>query len=216
VSKVASSDLARERGSFLAMQMTAGNRYLETPSYLEEKYGDLDGQYITSAMWRQLGRKIRTTRHLRNATTIALPPTGRSGLVIDASTGVEPHFSLINYDGSINRSLMTDLSERNLASEEIVRAITKTGRVGDITAIPDDLKAVYKTALEISPHQHLLMVGAIQAAVDDAISKTINVPENYTPEYIAQIYMEAYGLNLKGITIFRTNSRKIQPRKLAQ
>lgn len=96
-SKKASHGLAKTRGSFGAMNLPSGNRHLETPSFLEKKYGNLSTKYVSPEDWQKLAAKIKNTRLLRNASTIALPPTGRSALTIDASTGIEPIFSLKDY-----------------------------------------------------------------------------------------------------------------------
>lgn len=104
-SKVASHELAIVRGSCEAMDMTVGNKHLATPPFLEEKYGTLSTRYVQPKDWIDLADKIRSTRQLRNVSTIALPPTGRSALVIDASTGIEPIFS---YDDQHIPRLLSD------------------------------------------------------------------------------------------------------------
>lgn len=96
-SKVASHELAKNRGSFGAMTFPIGNKHLETPSIIERRYGDLNTKYVSSDDWKKLSKTIQETKLLRNASTIALPPTGRSALTIDASTGIEPIFSSDEY-----------------------------------------------------------------------------------------------------------------------
>ena len=81
--------------------------------------------------------------------------------------------------------------------------------------IPEGIRAVYKTALEISPEHHLLMASEIQKAVDESISKTVNMPANSSVQDVLDIYQQAHELGLKGISIFRTNSRSMQRRELA-
>lgn len=216
VSKLESHELAKARGPFGAMHLLIGNRYTEKPGFLEHKYGDLDTLSVPATAWRRLGATIRDTRLLRNASTVALPPTGRSGLVIDASTGVEPIFSLTEYGGRINPFLQSDLQQLDLLTANITDEIVAKGRIGEMTHLPGHLRAVYQTALEIAPEGHLTMVGEIQKSVDESISKTVNMPENSSPNDILEIYVRAYEMGLKGITIFRTGSRRIQPRKLAK
>lgn len=215
VSKLESHELAKQRGSFGAMGFVSGCRYNDNPGFLEEKYGSLETRTVTPIMWRDLASKIRDTRLLRNASTVALPPTGRSGLVIDASTGIEPIFSLVGYGGEINPYLKRELDKRRLLNEALCRQIFGLGRVGSMGGVPHDIKAVYQTALEIEPQEHLLMAGEIEKAVDESIAKTVNIPGASTTDDVVKIYLQAYKLRLKGITIFRTGSRKIQPRKLA-
>lgn len=216
VSKLESHELAKTRGSFEAMILPIGNRYNDEPGFLEQKYGRLETLHVTPDMWQGLGKLIRETGLLRNASTIALPPTGRSGLVIDASTGIEPVFTLANINGEINPLLYSDLKERGLLNQEVLDQINRSGRIGHIESIPLALRNIYATALEIAPAGHLEMGVVIQHAVDESISKTINIPESSTPMDITNIYMNAYKKGLKGITVFRANSKTYQPRKLAE
>ncbi|MBI4426850.1 MAG: hypothetical protein HY567_04715 [Candidatus Kerfeldbacteria bacterium] len=214
-SKRASYDLGRQRGSCGAMRLRSGNRYFNTPGYLEQKYAPYSTSLVTSAAWKELSSAIRTTGTLRNVTTVALPPTGRSGPIIDASTGVEPLFTLFDPEIGINASLRKDLRMLGLLKPRLLRAIASTGRIGALTDLPAVLRKVYRTALEISPKGHLLAVASMQHAVDESISKTINMPTNATAADVADIYRSAYELGLKGITIYRTGSRTDQPRALA-
>lgn len=215
VSKLESHELAKTRGSFGAMTLAVGNRYNDEPGFLEQKYGNLGTSQVTPDMWQSLGKFIRETGLLRNASTIALPPTGRSGLVIDASTGIEPAFTLVDNNGEINPLLYFSLKERGLLNQEVLDQINRSGRIGHIQSIPLALRNMYATALEIAPAGHLEMGAVIQHAVDESISKTINIPESSTPMDIVDIYMNAYKKGLKGITVFRANSKTYQPRKLA-
>lgn len=215
-SKIESFELAKKRGSFGAMRLPAGCRYNELPGFIETKYGNLETPEISGKDWISLGEKIRETKLLRNASTTALPPTGRSALVIDATPGIEPLFPLNDYGGVVNRNLMDDLRARRLDTPETLRAIARSGKIGDILGIDSDVKSIYSTALEIAPEDHLKMVHVLQRAVDESISKTVNIPEATTPEEIMKTYLAAYDLGLKGITVFRTGSRTIQPRELAK
>ena len=216
ISKLESHELAKRRGSFTAMFFATGCRYNDNPGFLENKYGTLDTQTVSGRDWTRLGKLVRETKLLRNASTIALPPTGRSGLVIDASTGVEPLFSLVQYGGGINTRLQQELLERRLLTPKMFERIARAGQIGDFAELPDEVRAVFRTALEITPDDHLLMVREVQRAVDEAISKTINLPADSTPSDIWKTYVKAYEYGLKGVTIFRTGSRTVQPRELAK
>ncbi len=209
-SKLESHKLARERGSFPAI---SGSRYMETPGFLEIRYGEFGTEHVIKRMWTDISNKIRETSLLRNVTTVALPPTGRSAAVIDASFGIEPFFTLSDQNGILNRTLHDELLKLALDKDIIILA-GKRGRIGDIEQIPIGTRRAYKTALEINPSSHLKMQAAIQRVVDDGISKTVNLPFDATVDEVRRLYLEAYDMNLKGITIFRDGSRKIQPRKL--
>ena len=215
VSKLESYELAKARGSFLAMNMACGSRYDDTPGFLEKKYGNLNARSVSNAAWIELNYRIKRNRLLRNASTTALPPTGRSGLVVDASTGIEPLFSLVDYSGAINKYFEKDLRQKGLVRQEILKKIMAIGRSGDISQVPLNLRFIYQTALEIPPESHLAMTVAAQRAVDESVSKTINLPAKSSSRDVFDIYANAYDMGLKGITIFRTGSRSIQPRKVA-
>ncbi len=71
---------------------------------------------------------------------------------------------------------------------------------------PEAVRDLFATALEIEPRQHLLIQAAFQSSVDNAVSKTINLPAEAAPDAVAEVYREAYRLGLKGITIYRYGS----------
>jgi ribonucleoside-diphosphate reductase alpha chain len=72
------------------------------------------------------------------------------------------------------------------------------------------LKNIFVTAFDIEPVKHLLVQAAFQKYTDNAVSKTINLPENASVEDVAQIYLKAHELKCKGITIYRYNSKEEQ------
>jgi ribonucleoside-diphosphate reductase alpha chain len=215
ISKEESHRLAFERGSCLAMSLKSGCRYNEIPGFLEEKYGWLETSRVSSRMWRDLAEKIRTTRRLRNISTISLPPTGRSGLVVDASLGIEPIFSLVGHGVALHPFLTEIPRTTQRAIKTIMRSIKERGSLGHLEGLPKSLRNVFMTALEIAPDDHLRMVGHLQKAVDESISKTINLPQDASPANIKATYLKAHELGLKGVTVFRAGSRLLQPKKLA-
>ncbi|MGB9642942.1 MAG: hypothetical protein ACPL3Q_07075, partial [Candidatus Ratteibacteria bacterium] len=80
----------------------------------------------------------------------------------------------------------------------------------NIKGIPAHIKNVFKTALEIEPGLHLFMQAAFQRHTDNAVSKTINLPENATIQTVKNIFISAYKMKCKGITIFRYGSKSSQ------
>lgn len=208
-SKIASHILAKERGSFDAMSAQPGCRYTEEPDFLSVKYGNINTQWVSGSEWKKLGLLIKSSRLLRNSSTIALPPTGRSALVIDASTGVEPIFSILCQN---KLSLLPVILETIDINKKHKQAIVEKGRLDD--SCDEAVKTLLHTSTEIHPDDHLLMVAALQPVVDESISKTINLPKNSTVELVKQIYKQAYSLNLKGITMYRDGSSQFQPKKL--
>ena len=208
-SKLASHILAKERGFFGAMSALFGCKYTEHPDFLSVKYGNADTRWVSGSEWRRLGSLIRSSKLLRNSSTIALPPTGRSALVIDASTGVEPIFSIIH---SNKMSLLPIVREIIGADAEQERTIVEMGKLDD--SFNESVKSLLRTSTEIHPDDHLLMVAALQPVVDESISKTINLPQDATVELVEHIYMQAYLLNLKGMTMYRDGSSRFQPKEV--
>lgn len=207
-SKVASIELAKSRGSFGAI---AESRYMDE-SFIMNKYGALNTPHVSCGQWSLLAKEIKETKLLRNATTTALPPTGRSALVIGASNALEPLFSLHTSDG-IYPALSTFLRKCSIdRNSSFVKEIEKTGRCPQIM---NSVRHPFITATEISPDCHLEIVIDAQKAIDESISKTINLPEQTTPKEIEHIYRKAYAAGLKGISIYRNNSRSYQPKPLS-
>jgi ribonucleoside-diphosphate reductase alpha chain len=211
-SKVASHELAKVRGSFLAMMDLFGCRYNDPNGFIEQKYGDSDTKYVSSKQWRDLGGVIRETKLLRNASTIALPPTGRSGMVIDASTGIEPHFRLPE---TVLANLMQSLINDGITdSAPIIQTAMTEGTINSMTDVPSHIQAVFATAIHIAPEDHLKMVGAVRPVIDEAVSKTINLPNETTRDQIVAMYLAAYEMGLKGITVFRDGCISYQPKEV--
>ena len=77
----------------------------------------------------------------------------------------------------------------------------------ELADVPAPAKALFPTALDIAPEAHLRIQAAFQKYVDNAVSKTINLPQTATPENIAAIYRQAWEMGLKGITVFRYGSK---------
>lgn len=206
-SKVASHKLGEDRGSFRAMDLLYGCRHTESSTYISQRYASHPTQWVSEKDWYELGEKVRSSRSLRHSSTIALPPTGRSGLVITASPGVEPLFGLKDPDGQVRlvvRELITD--------QAILDHIVQTGTLP--TGVDPKLKRLLVTSTEISAIDHLEMVAALQGIVDESISKTINLREEATVSEVREIYEKSYLLGLKGMTMYRANSSPSQPVQL--
>lgn len=154
---------------------------------------------------------------LRNCTRTTIAPTGTISIIADCSSGIEPLFAIAyvrKMAGSnvfeINPVWEKKASQLNLLKAEIISQIIKTGSIQNIKEIPEKLKNAFKTALEIKPELHLLMQAVFQKHTDNAVSKTINLPENATISQVKNIFMLAYKLKCKGITVFRYGSKQSQ------
>jgi ribonucleoside-diphosphate reductase alpha chain len=207
VSKEASHQLGGSRGSFGAMKLLYGCRHTESPSYISQRYSPHPTKWVSASDWYGLGEKIRTTQLLRHSSTIALPPTGRSGLVISASPGVEPLFSLKDPDGRV-RNVVREL----VKDKSMVEHIFLNGTLPE--NVDRHVKSILVTSTDISATDHLGMVAALQTVVDESISKTINLRADATVSEVREIYEKAYLLGLKGMTMYREGSSVLQPVKL--
>ncbi len=153
----------------------------------------------------------------RNMALTTIAPTGTISMIADASSGIEPLFSLGYQKNTIegktlyimNPIFIEELKKRNKDSEELVnKIINNGGKLEGISEIDEDLKKIFRTALEISPEWHIKIQAAFQKYTDNAVSKTINFPKMATVEEVRNAYKLAYSLGTKGITIYRSGSRE--------
>jgi ribonucleoside-diphosphate reductase alpha chain len=174
----ASSDLALEKGSF---------PYFERSAYLS-------GEYV-----RSLPRDVRDRierQGMRNSHLIAIAPAGTISLLAsNVSSGIEPVFALVGERRILDENGVAETNE----VQDYAHAVWTTQRSGD-------LPPAFVTAAELSPDAHLDMHAALQPLVDNAISKTINVPAATPRGEIARILERAYALGVKGCTTFRPNT----------
>ncbi len=156
----------------------------------------------------------------RNMALTTIAPTGTISMLADTSSGIEPVFSLGYQKNTVEGKtlynvspvLVEELKRRNLYSEELIEKIVKNGGIlKGIDELPDDLKSVFITALEIDPQWHIRVQAAFQKYTDNAVSKTINLPEEATVDDVRKAYLESYSLGTKGITIYRSGSRSFEP-----
>jgi ribonucleoside-diphosphate reductase alpha chain len=156
----------------------------------------------------------------RNMALTTIAPTGTISMIADASSGIEPVFSLgfqkNTVEGKtlylVNPVLVDELKKRNIYSRDLIEKIVKNeGSLKNIEEIPEDVRKVFITALEISPEWHIRIQAAFQEFTDNAVSKTINLAEDSTIEDVQNAYKLAYSLGTKGITIYRTGSRSFEP-----
>ncbi len=154
----------------------------------------------------------------RNAALTTVAPTGSISMILDCSSGVEPFFALAYYkevmSGQklmyVNPYLEEELKKHDLFKDEIIKEIQATGSVQGIEEIPEEVRKVFVTAMDISADDHIKMQAAFQEHVDNSISKTINFPNSATREDVRQGYLLAWESGLKGCTVYRDGSRQEQ------
>jgi ribonucleoside-diphosphate reductase alpha chain len=157
---------------------------------------------LASGMAKRLPEDIRAeiaAHGLRNSHLLSIAPTGTISLAFadNASNGIEPAYSW----SYTRRKREPDGSMREYRVEDHAWRLWRA-RGGDAAALPE----AFVSALEISARDHMAMQAAIQPFVDAAISKTVNVAEDYPFEAFEDLYLEAWRAGLKGITTYRPNA----------
>jgi len=152
---------------------------------------------------------------MRNATVTTVAPTGSLHIIAGTSSGIEPLFSLA-FSRIINgkairfvHPAVRHIVESLPRGQTLMEQIERTGSVQNLP-IRDYEKELLRTAPEIKPEFHVRMQAVVQKNVDNAVSKTVNLPEHATLEEISGIFLLARTLGCKGITVYRYNSREDQ------
>jgi len=184
--RAASRDLARQRGPF--------------PNWARSVYA-------------------ATGEQVRNATRLSIAPTGTLGILADTSGGIEPLFALAyrrahTLGGAplteINPIFLRWAEAHRLDAPGLVEQALAAGSLRGVPDVPERVRRLFVTAGEVPVRQHLLIQQAFQRHVDNAVSKTINLPHDATRADVAQAYRDGWTLGLKGLTIYRSGSRPAQ------
>jgi ribonucleoside-diphosphate reductase alpha chain len=116
----------------------------------------------------------------------------------------------------VNPALERELRQLGAAGKEPLTVVRRSGSLSGASGVPEDLKRRFPIALEIAPHLHLRMQAAIQEQIDAAVSKTVNLPRDASPQSVREIFMLAHELRLKGVTVYRYGSRPGQTLSLVE
>lgn len=181
-----SEELSRERGVF--------------PHYAGSKYD------------REHGPR------LRNATVTTVAPTGTLSIIGGCSSGIEPVYALSfmrhvlgNVDlPEVYAPFIETAKKRGFYSDQLLMRVTAGESIQRMSEVPQDVKRLFVTAFDIAPEWHVRMQAAFQRYTDNAVSKTINFPPQATKEDVRRAFLLAYREGVKGITIFRSGSKREQ------
>jgi ribonucleoside-diphosphate reductase alpha chain len=217
-----SIELARERGPFPGIQ---GSIYdpvalkWEPPAPLRPYERDWGRPALD---WGAIVAGIRA-HGIRNAAQTTVAPTGTIGTVAGCEGyGCEPVFALAytrtvrdgdrdlkltytspRFEAALERAGLDERTRR-----EISERISATGSCQDVFQVPEAIRQAFVVSQDITAEEHVWMQAAIQAFVDNSISKTINFPAGATVEEVAQAYQLAWRLGCKGLTVYVTGSRQ--------
>ena len=184
----ASVELAKEKGAFPKFNAQG---YLAEGTFASRLPADIQADI------RQHG--------IRNSHLLSIAPTGTVSLAFadNASNGIEPAFSWgykrnkREHDGGTSSYMVEDHAFR-LYRSLIDASVTPEQ--------PEKLPEYFVNALEMTAHEHVAMMQAVQPYVDTSISKTVNIPEDYPFEDFKDLYRQAWQAGLKGLATYRPNS----------
>ena len=184
--RAASRTLARERGAFPAYEHSAFAKKGQEP--------------------------------LRNATVTTIAPTGTLSILAGCSSGIEPLFALCFsrnvMDGErlveVNPHFEQALKNSGSYSKTLMDAVALKGSIAGMEYLPEELRRIFVTAMDIEGAWHLAMQAAFQSHTDNAVSKTVNLPNSATVDDIRRIYRMAYEMGCKGVTVYRDGCKSVQ------
>ncbi len=217
-----SINLAKARGPFPAIKGSIydpENIQWQPPKSIIDYQNDYQRPKLD---WQILLDAIKKNG-IRNAAQTTVAPTGTIATVAGCEGyGCEPVFALayirhVNDSGKdlaleyISPAFSTALQEADLdedTRQEIIDQVISTGTCQGVDKLPEDIQDVFVVSADIAAKEHVRMQAALQAFVDNSLSKTINFPASATPEDVAEAYQLAWELGCKGITVYITGSRE--------
>ena len=214
--------LAEQRGAFPAIE---GSIYdpqslrWQPPTPLEPYQNDWGRPEI---QWDEIVTGIQRSG-IRNAAQTTIAPTGTIATVAGCEGyGCEPVFALayirhVNDNGNDLQLTYTSpqfeqaLIRAGISEDDrarIIEQVMEAGSCQDVLELPEEIRDVFVVSQDITAEEHVRMQAAMQAFVDNSLSKTINFPPEATPEDVATAYRLAWKLGCKGITVYVTGTRE--------
>jgi len=165
------------------------------------------------SLWQAAGY-----RHMRNATVTTIAPTGTISVIAGCSSGIEPLFAISYVRNVLEGQHLVETTplfqavatRRGIWSDRMAVEIAATGSVQEVKGLSVAEKRLFRTAHEISVDKHVRMQAAFQRHTDNAVSKTINLPEAASQADVRRAYLDAWKMKCKGITVYRYGSKPQQ------
>jgi ribonucleoside-diphosphate reductase alpha chain len=219
---ITSIELAKERGTFPGIAKSVYNKdnfKWQPPKPIMAYTHDWKRPAID---WEEVVQGIKEYG-IRNAAQTTIAPTGTIATVAGCEGyGCEPVFALayvrhVNDNGKdLALTYASPLFEQALSEaeifgeerEKILEQVLEEGSCQHVDGVPENIRDVFVISMDVTAEEHVRMQAAMQAFVDNSLSKTINFPEGATPNDVALAYQLAWKLGCKGITVYVTNSRE--------
>ena len=177
-----SANLARERGSYANFEGSGWSKGMVPIDSIASTEADrgmaIKVNRTTRLDWDALREKVKGG--MRNATLMAIAPTASIGLVAGTTPGLDPQFSQIfsraTSNGKfleVNRNLVADLQQLGIWDSTRETILRSQGDIQNIAAIPDNVKATYKTSFQLSPYAFIEVAARAQKWIDQAISRNM-------------------------------------------
>ncbi|MFC1620860.1 adenosylcobalamin-dependent ribonucleoside-diphosphate reductase [Candidatus Omnitrophota bacterium] len=155
---------------------------------------------------------------MRNATLTTIAPTGTISIISNASSGIEPLFAISYCRNVMDNDKLIEVNplfeeiakKEGFYSRKLMEEIADKGSVRDIKEVPEKYRKIFVTSHDIAPIWHIRMQAAFQRHTDNAVSKTVNFHNEASRDDVKEVYMLAYKLGCKGVTIYRDKSREEQ------
>jgi ribonucleoside-diphosphate reductase alpha chain len=190
-------------------------KFVETQAHGESvKLGEERGSFpnFDKSIWKD------RYGAMRNSTVTTIAPTGSISIIAGCSSGIEPIFAISFIRNVLSGTRLFETNplfemvakQRGFYNAQLLERIAMTGSLQKIDDMPDDVKRLFVTALDIQPEWHVRMQAVFQKYTDNAVSKTVNLPREATVDDVRGIYELAWKLKCKGVTVFRYGSKPEQ------
>jgi len=161
---------------------------------------------------------------LRNCAVTTIAPTGTIGVIAACSQGIEPKFALAYIRKSrigkkeddwvelveVDKQFESIARREGFFSEDMIKKVAEHGTLKGIKEVPLKWQKVFVTAHDLDFPDHIKMQAAFQKHIDNAVSKTINLPNSATVEDVKKSYMLSWDTGCKGVTVYRDGSKSVQ------
>jgi len=234
VSYAQSTRIAEKRGPFIGYQENAESAldvmrmHRDAAEVMPDKGVPTDLLQAGRAAWHEVVE--RGARYgLRNSQISVLAPTGTIAFLMDCdTTGVEPDIALVKYKWLVgggmikivNKTVPEALTRLGYSDEDkkvILDYINEKDTIEGAPNLKDEHLSVFDCAFKpangkrfIHYMGHLRMMSAVQPFISGAISKTVNMPNDSTPEDIEKVYIEAWKMGIKAVAVYRDGSKRQQ------